>query len=72
MCAIKIDIEGHEANLLQDEFLMNLNIPMHVSLHFEFAQNKQQYIQDISKFLEKKGINIATLDTNRNIAIETL
>lgn len=72
VCAIKIDIEGHEANLLQDDFLMNLNIPMHISLHFEFAQNKQLFIESISKFLQKKNIDITTLDTSRNISIETL
>jgi FkbM family methyltransferase len=70
VCAIKIDIEGHEANLLQDDFLINLNIPMHVSLHFEFAKDKQAYLGDISKFLIKKGVNISSLDINRNLSIE--
>lgn len=72
VCAIKIDVEGHESNLLQDEFLMNLNIPMHISLHFEFAPDKQLFLNNISKFLAKKGIDIATLDTNRNISIEVV
>ena len=70
VCAIKIDIEGHESNLLQDEFLTNLNIPMHISLHFEFTPDKQLFINNISGFLAKKGIDISTLDTNRNISIE--
>lgn len=72
VCAIKIDIEGHEATLLQDPFLINLNVPMHVSLHFEFARDKQSFLNNISEFLRSKNINIATLDTNRNISIETL
>lgn len=72
VCAIKIDIEGHEAELLQDEFLMNLNIPMHISLHFEFAQDRELFAEKISKFLKKKNIDISTLNTNANISIEVL
>jgi FkbM family methyltransferase len=72
VCAIKIDIEGHEAELLQDDFLINLNIPMHVSLHFEFAENKGMFLDKVSKFLKKKNIDTTTLNINRNIAIEVL
>jgi FkbM family methyltransferase len=66
---IKIDIEGHEAELLQDPFLINLNVPMHVSIHFPFATNKDEFSNKISPFFAARGIDVAVFDRTRNIDI---
>jgi FkbM family methyltransferase len=57
---IKIDIEGHESELLKDEYLINLNVPMHVSFHLGFKTNKKEFLNNISKFIEKRNLKIAT------------
>jgi len=49
--AIKIDIEGHEEFLLQDKFLMNLDLPMHISLHPTFSDNTENFYENIKPFL---------------------
>lgn len=67
---VKIDIEGHEAELLQDPFLMKLNVPMHVSLHYPFAADKNAFTEKIRPFFKSKNIDVATFDTTRNISIE--
>jgi FkbM family methyltransferase len=54
---IKIDVEGHECELLQDEFLLNLNLPIHVSFHYGFAPNKEDFIQGVTPFLLRRGYN---------------
>jgi FkbM family methyltransferase len=66
---IKIDIEGHESELLQDITLINLNVPMHISIHYPFAVNKQEFSKKIRPFFEAKNINIDTFDTTRHISV---
>lgn len=56
--AIKIDVEGHESELLKDKFLWDLKIPMHISLHPGWKHDKQKYFDDIVPFFEYKGVNI--------------
>ena len=48
---IKIDIEGHESELLKDETLINLNIPMHVSFHPGWSLDRENFYQNIKTFL---------------------
>lgn len=57
---IKIDVEGHESELLQDKFLWNLNLPMHISLHPGWKSNKAQYYTDIIPFFNHKGVDLST------------
>lgn len=56
---IKIDIEGHEEELLKDKTLMDLNIPMHISLHPAWKQDKIKFFDDIRPFFFAKGIDIS-------------
>ena len=45
---IKIDIEGHEQQILKDHsILWDLNVPMHISLHPGWKTDKEQYFKDI-------------------------
>ena len=67
---IKIDIEGHETELLQDDFLMKLNVPMHISLHYPFATDKQEFSRKIQRFFQSKNIDVNTFNTNKHISIE--
>jgi FkbM family methyltransferase len=60
---IKIDIEGHEEELLKDETLMNLNVPMYISFHPGWAHNREQYYSNITPFLIKKGFDIDIVKT---------
>lgn len=55
---LKIDIEGHESELLQDKFLWELNLPMHISLHPGYKDDKDKYYDDIIPFFIHKGVNI--------------
>ena len=64
---IKIDIEGHEETLLQDEFLIGLNIPMHISIHPFLAKDRDAFFSAISPFFERRGIDINEY-TNKRIA----
>jgi FkbM family methyltransferase len=59
---IKIDIEGHESELLQDVTLMTLDVPMHISLHYPFAINPEEFSKKIRPFFEAKNINIETFE----------
>lgn len=74
---LKIDVEGHESELLQDKFLWDLNVPMYISLHPFWKSNKEKFYQDIIPFFEHKGINIfdkkhfkGSQDTNNFFEIE--
>jgi FkbM family methyltransferase len=55
---IKIDIEGHESELLKDNQLWDLNIPMHISLHPGWKQDKDLFFENIMPFFLHKGIDI--------------
>lgn len=64
---IKIDIEGHEQQLLKEHsVLWELNIPMHISLHPGWATDKEKYFRDIIPFLVKKNIDITNLHERGN------
>lgn len=60
---IKIDIEGHEEELLKDETLINLNVPMHISFHPGWAHNRDLFYKNIEPFLTKKGFDIDIVKT---------
>jgi len=66
---IKIDIEGHESELLQDVTLMNLNVPMHISIHYPFATNHEEFSRKIRPFFAAKNIDIDTFDRSRHISV---
>lgn len=68
--AIKIDIEGHEAELLKDEFLMKLNVPMHISLHFPFVNDKNSFYNTLKTFLDSKNLDIRLYNLNNFTSIE--
>ena len=55
---IKIDIEGHEQELLKDKLLWDVNLPMHISLHPNFKEDKDKFFKDIAPFFKHKGIDI--------------
>lgn len=38
--------------------MINLNIPMHISLHPGWLQDKEEFFNDIRYFFESKGVNI--------------
>jgi len=55
---IKIDIEGHESELLKDETLMELDVPMCISFHPGFFSDKTIFYESVKPFLVKKGYDI--------------
>ncbi len=54
---IKIDIEGHETELLKDEVLVNLNVPMYISFHPGLS-DKNKFFEEVKPFFIKKGFDI--------------
>ena len=62
---IKIDIEGHECELLKDETLMNLDVPMFISFHPGFKYDKVKFFEDVKPFLIKKGFDINNYPHNK-------
>jgi len=56
---IKIDVEGHEVELLTDETLLNLNVPMWISFHPGFFNNKEIFFEKVKSFLIHKGYDIS-------------
>jgi FkbM family methyltransferase len=59
---IKIDIEGHEQQILKDHsILWDLNVPMHISLHPGWKTDKEQYFKDIVPFFNHKNINTTNI-----------
>lgn len=63
---IKIDIEGHESELLKDRALWELNVPMHISLHPGWKSNKEQFFEDINPFFLYKGIDVSNFTKRGN------
>lgn len=55
---LKIDVEGHESELLKDKFLWDLNIPMHISLHPGYKNDIVKYYSDIMPFFDHKRIRL--------------
>lgn len=56
---VKIDVEGHESELLQDKFLWDLNVPMHISLHPGWKTNRERFYEDVVPFFIHKGVDIS-------------
>lgn len=67
---IKIDIEGHESELLKDKFLVNLDIPMHVSFHPGYKENKEEFISNVSEFLKKRNYDVNKFPSQDFFSIE--
>lgn len=63
---VKIDIEGHESELLQDRALWNLDVPIHLSLHPGWAVNKDEFYNKITPFLIHKGVDISGIKERGN------
>lgn len=59
---IKIDVEGHETELLQDKALWQLNTPMHISFHPGWKEDKDAFYKAIVPFLIHKGIDTFNID----------
>lgn len=55
---IKIDIEGHEVELLTDDILKKLNVPMHISFHPGWSSNKDEFFHKILPFLLAKNFDL--------------
>ena len=61
---IKIDIEGHEQQILKDHsILWDLNVPMHISLHPGWKTDKEQYFKDIIPFFKHKNIDTTNISS---------
>ena len=43
---------------------------MHISLHYPFAKDKQEFSRKIQRFFDFKNIDINTFDQTRHISIE--
>lgn len=63
---LKMDVEGHESEIFQDRALWNINIPMHISLHPGWANDKTDYYNKITPFLIHKGIDVSNIDQRGN------
>lgn len=58
---IKIDIEGHESELLQEKALWDLNVPIHLSLHPGWAADRELFYDKVIPFLVHKGIDVSNI-----------
>jgi len=58
---IKIDVEGHETELLKDKTLWDLNVPMHISFHPGWKEDKKAFFDSVIPFLEHKKIDVSNL-----------
>lgn len=63
---IKIDVEGHETELLKDKTLWNLNVPMHISFHPGWKEDRKAFFNDVIPFLEHKKIDVSNLENLGN------
>ena len=63
---IKIDIEGHESELLKDKTLWNIIIPLHISLHPGWKLDKDKYLDDIIPFFKHKGVDTSSFKSYGN------
>lgn len=63
---IKIDIEGHESELLQDKTLWDLKVPMHISLHPGWKHNREEFFEKINPFFVYKGIDTSNFKSYGN------
>lgn len=61
---IKIDVEGHERKLLKEKsILWDIDVPMHISMHPGWFEDKEQFLKDITPFLKAKGIDTSNLSS---------
>lgn len=59
---IKIDVEGHEQQLLKDHsILWDLNVPFHLSFHPGWKADKEQFYSDVTPFLIHKKVDVTNL-----------
>jgi FkbM family methyltransferase len=63
---LKIDVEGHETELLQDQTLWNLNLPMHISFHPGWKEDRVAFYKSVKPFLIHKGIDVSSLESYGN------
>lgn len=63
---LKMDVEGHESEIVQDRALWDINIPMHISLHPGWIDNKADYYDKIIPFLVHKGVDVSDIDRRGN------
>jgi FkbM family methyltransferase len=63
---IKIDVEGHETELLQDRVLWDLNLPIHISFHPGWKENRKAFYESVKPFLIHKGINVSNIENYGN------
>jgi FkbM family methyltransferase len=63
IAVIKIDVEGHETELLKDPTLWNLNTPMHISFHPGWKDDKKSFHESVKPFLIHKGIDVSYIET---------
>jgi FkbM family methyltransferase len=59
---IKIDVEGHETELLKDKTLWDLNVPMHISFHPGWKEDRKAFFNSMTPFLEHKKIDVSNLE----------
>ena len=60
------DVEGHESEIVQDRALWDINVPMHISLHPGWIDNKADYYSKIIPFLVHKGIDVSNIEQRGN------
>jgi FkbM family methyltransferase len=63
---IKIDVEGHETDLLQDRTLWDLNLPMHISFHPGWKENRKAFYESVNPFLIHKGVDVSNIENYGN------
>jgi FkbM family methyltransferase len=63
---IKIDVEGHETELLQNKTLWNLNLPMHISFHPAWKDDRAAFYESIKPFLIHKGVDVSNIENYGN------
>jgi hypothetical protein len=63
---IKIDVEGHETELLKDKTLWDLNVPMHISFHPGWKEDRQSFYDSVIPFLKHKQIDVSNLESLGN------
>jgi FkbM family methyltransferase len=59
---MKIDVEGHETEILQDKVLWNLNVPMHISFH-PGMKDKKAFYESVKPFLIHKGVDTSHIES---------
>jgi hypothetical protein len=63
---IKIDVEGHETELLKDKTLWDLNVPMHISFHPGWKEDRKSFYDSVIPFLKHKQIDVSNLESLGN------